>query len=991
MKKGLFSLLLAAGMLICALPVRAEEKLVDVIVEVEDGYSPGLSAQKLIGRYPGAELHFVYDTLMNGFSVRVTESQYAMLGSFDFVSGYAPSGSYQELSSRVDELAAASNALINIDAAREQRLDGSGTIVAVIDSGFDVDHSAFSNKPGSVKLTRDYLNSLLTGMKLTAVRGGLTADDLYISDRIPFVYDYAENDADVSTASNHGTHVAGIIGASYNKEGGKEGIAPKCQLLLMKIFDANGSTTDFALIAALEDAVRLGADVINLSLGRYSGSAEKQMINGFDYFLNRAADYGCMIVCAAGNESYSTARGVSDEGNLLPPAEYTDYGTISYPASAPSTFAVGSINSPAVWGEYFLCGDLKIYYNDTNKAGKVLNSTFPMHFRGSYPYEIVPGIGKDEDYDGLNVKGKLVLVERGETTFVEKANIAASHGAIGMIVYNNIEEEMINLELTGAKIPAISISKADGEALKSARAKRVKFDPDYRVTTLESGAGELSSFSSIGATPSLTLGIDVCGVGGGVYSTIIDGYGGLSGTSMAAPQISGVSALLCQKLGAGILPSARIGLIKETVMNTAKPVLQENGVEYSPRSQGAGLADLAGALSRELSITYSADGGAKAELEDLLGDTFWLDVTLRNLTDSPLEVSLGVTLTSDGYLERDGEYYSTLIAEADSRSRITAEGSGNLNRNAGDFEPLMLTLAPGEKLTVGLTFELDADYDGELSRIFTNGRFAEGFIFCSTEENEYSLPYMGYIGDWSDAPILDFSPESGKSVFGGTYLLTDVSGILLEAGINYFTEEKERGAVAFSPDGNGAGDVLWLKTELLRNAVSGFLSVTDEGGEEVYRLELNSYQSKSEGVPKLRTPMLCWDGSDGHNSRYKLPDGKYTLNYTFKLDFYDKEQTLSFDAVIDTKKPQVSSVTYDAAKKLLTVSVSDDTELQYIKLSESDKDEFRLIETTTESEYTASFDLSEFTGDHVYIEVVDKAYNPVVLAYSLAELINGER
>ena len=989
MKKKIFSLIIAAGMLLCAIPVRAQETRVDVIVGVADGFSPELCADELARRFPGAEIHYVYDTLINGFSVCLDESQCAMLGSLGFVSDWALSGTYEELStaqSRFDELSGVSDSMIGIDEARKAGLDGSGTIVAVIDSGFDVDHSAFSNQPGSLKLTRDYLDSLMSSMKLSAVRGGLTADDLYISDRIPFAFDYAESDADVSSDSNHGTHVAGIVGAYKSGPNGVWGIAPKCQLLLMKIFGEDGTTTDFALIAALEDAVRLGADVINLSLGRYSGSAEKQMINGLDMLLKRAEEQGCLIVCAAGNESNAAARSASDDGDVLPPADYTDYGTVSYPASAKYTLAVGSVDSPAVWGTYFTCGDLKVYYTDNTRASKVLNSTFPNRFRGSFPYEIVPGVGKDEDYEGLNVKDKLVLVDRGEITFVEKANIAAEHGALGVIVCNNVENESINLELTGAKIPAIAISKADGEALKGAKSRRVVFDPEFKVTERGSNAGMMSSFSSVGATPSLTLGIDIVGVGGGVYSTLPDGYGGLSGTSMASPQIAGVCALLCQKLGAGVLPVERMKAVKETLQNTAKPVIQENGVEFSPRSQGAGLVDIGGALSRELSVTYN--GSPKAELADLLGDQFWMDVTLKNLTDEPLEVSLGVSLTSDGYTEKNGVYYSTLQAEADRFSRITVE-SVNLNRNSDGYEPLTLTLAPGESRVVGLVFELDEEYDSELSEVFTNGRFAEGFVYCSTGEHEYSLPYMGYIGDWSGAPILDFLPESGKSVFGGTFLLTDVSGILLEAGVNYFTEEKERGAVAFSPDGNGAGDVLWLKTDLLRNAVSGFLSVTDETGEEVYRLALSSYQSKSEGIPKLRAPMLCWDGSDGSNASYKLPDGKYTLNYTFRLDFYDKEQTVSFDALLDTKKPLISAVSYDPERKLLTVSAADDNELQYIKLSESDKDEFRRVAATTSDEYTAEFDLTEFDGGKVYIEVVDKAFNSVVMMYTLSELGGG--
>lgn len=973
---------LLASLLFTCIPISAKDERVDVIVEVDSGMSPELCANIVSERFKKSELHYVYDTLMNGFSIELDMSQYYMLKSFDFIINTAISGTYGTLSeSEVEDYIKAPNLAVEVDKARELGLDGEKTVVAVLDSGFDVSHTAFSNTLDSVKITYDYIDSLMSDMRLSAVMGNVTARDVYVSDRIPFAYDYSGYDSDVSSESNHGTHVAGIIGASY-QNGGVEGIAPNCQLLFMKVFNDDGVTTDFSLIAALEDSVKLGADVINLSLGRYSGSANEQMIVGINNLFKRAEEYGCMVVCAAGNESHSASRGVS-ENQTLPPAVYTDYGTISYPASAGYTLSVASVDSNAVWGNYFLCGNEKIYYTDTNKSSGVLHSGFSSKFSGSYQYVVVPGVGSDEDYSGINVKGKIALIERGELTFVEKANIASSHGAVGVIVYNNVEDESINLELTGALIPAVGVTKESGELLKASKTKRIKFSKDFKVSENQTSAWKLSDFSSYGATPSLTLGVDICGVGGGVYSSITDGYGGLSGTSMASPQIAGVCALIMQNIGYGELLSQRVNTVKATIMNTAEPIIQENGIEYSPRRQGAGLAKLGNALRSEVSMTYN--NSPKAELSDLLKDDFSFDVTLTNLTNMEQKLELSASLTSDGYAKLNDVYYSTLTAEADTYSEIIVNDT-DINKYAENFEGCEIVLSPNEVRTVTLNFKLDADYHNTLSEIFTNGYFVEGFVYCLTDNGEISMPYMGYVGDWSDSPILDYSPEYGISVFGGTYLITSVSGIYLEAGVNYFGEDNVRGTVAFSPDNSGAGDVLWLSTEFLRNAVSGNLTVTNDSGQTVYELSLSSYKTKSEGVSSLRTPILGWDGSDGHNSKYKLPDGEYTMTYTFTLDFYDEVQTYTYDVILDTKAPNVENVVYDKDTNILKVSVSDNVELQYIKLSESDKDEFKLVEVSYTDKCTAEFDLSEYSYDSIYIEAVDKAYNSIVLNCKLSDI-----
>ena len=56
---------------------------------------------------------------------------------------------------------------------------------------------------------------------------------------------------------------------------------------------------------------------------------------------------------------------------------------------------------------------------------------------GTYDVVAVPGLGKEADYEGLDVTGKVALVSRGEIPFVDKIAFAKKAGAIGIIIHNN--------------------------------------------------------------------------------------------------------------------------------------------------------------------------------------------------------------------------------------------------------------------------------------------------------------------------------------------------------------------------------------------------------------------------------------------------------------------------------------------------------------------------------------------------------------------------
>ena len=151
--------------------------------------------------------------------------------------------------------------------------DGSGMVVAVLDTGLDSNHTAFSVD----NFTSDHLGmvyedvaAVLSQTKAYELSGGLGVDDVYINEKVPFGYDYADNDPDVySTHNNHGTHVSGVI---VGKDDTITGVAPNAQLVSMKIFsDVMDTARASWILSALEDCVILGVDVINMSLGTACG------------------------------------------------------------------------------------------------------------------------------------------------------------------------------------------------------------------------------------------------------------------------------------------------------------------------------------------------------------------------------------------------------------------------------------------------------------------------------------------------------------------------------------------------------------------------------------------------------------------------------------------------------------------------------------------------------------------------------------------------
>ena len=256
---------------------------------------------------------YSYTMLFNGFALRTARKNLEAIRSTKGVSRAFVADSYT-----LPTVEQADTQALQVALATNQ-FTGKGMTIAVLDTGLDTAHPAFANAPADAKFTKDYVSGILQAADLNAeaLMPGVTAGDVYLSAKIPFAFDYAGKDAQVAPGSKwdaanleHGTHVVGIsAGYAVDGEGAVtfSGVAPDAQVIPMKVFDDSGTgAATTTILAALEDACRLGVDAVNLSLGSYCGFTvdEDALINDVYNKLDAA---GIMVIPAAGH-SYKDGK-----------------------------------------------------------------------------------------------------------------------------------------------------------------------------------------------------------------------------------------------------------------------------------------------------------------------------------------------------------------------------------------------------------------------------------------------------------------------------------------------------------------------------------------------------------------------------------------------------------------------------------------------------------------------------------------------------------
>ena len=374
-------------------------------------------------RQEQVEYGYSYTALFNGFSVRTARKNLEAIRNTKGVTCAFVAGSYALPTTQQADTQALQVALAS------SHFTGKGMTIAVLDTGLDTAHPAFANAPADAKFTKDYISGVLQAADLNAevLMPGVTADDVYLSAKIPFAFDYAGKDAQVAPGSKwdaenleHGTHVAGIAaGYAVDGEGAVtfSGVAPDAQVIPMKVFDDSGAgAATTTILAALEDAYRLGVDAVNLSLGSYGGFTvdEDALINDV---YNKLDDAGIMVITAAGNETSSSY--MNSYGTDAPLTGDPDNSVVAAPSVYPANLSIASVEGQEVYANYVLLGDEKITYTDSQTSFLGLDAYVSLlkiygdvsdDLAAPYDYVMVPGYGADSDYEGIDVTGKIAVV-----------------------------------------------------------------------------------------------------------------------------------------------------------------------------------------------------------------------------------------------------------------------------------------------------------------------------------------------------------------------------------------------------------------------------------------------------------------------------------------------------------------------------------------------------------------------------------------------------
>lgn len=570
-------------------------------------------------------ISFEYDftLLCNGFAASVPFNEVSRIAAVAGVESVEympvfeiPTESYEIVRPNDTKMTIA-NDVIESRYAWDLGIDGSGMVIAIIDTGIDTDNECFAPGLETVKLTQEDISRVIAenpDMNMLALRPGTTAEQVYINDKIPFAFDYADKDCDVNhggQASAHGTHVAGIAAGQAVESAGTSfgltslGVAPKAQILPLKVFsNRDASATLGSVAAAMEDAIVLGADAINLSLGAVGGPVYYE---DYTEVFDAALANGINVVASAGNSASSTYHSLWEADLGL--TDNPDIGMVGMPGSFNSVLTVASLNNP----EYFVAIQTKdaLLFDDAYpEYGGSWKSRYDD--KAGYEYKVATRIGGHsyeysifhttiDNADLSDVSGKLLFVDyNSELTIDEHAAFAREAGAAALFIFDSSRETTFVDTTREDWTYPVAAYKYDSltKALEPSHPATIHINPYWDI---DDQGGYMSSFSSWGTTGGLTIKPEITAIGGNVFSAYngSGAYALSSGTSMSAPMTAGSALLVRQYLMNNFdIPAAELPeIVNNLLMSAATPVLNPDGLTYSPRYQGAGFENIRAAMT----------------------------------------------------------------------------------------------------------------------------------------------------------------------------------------------------------------------------------------------------------------------------------------------------------------------------------------------------------------------------------------------------------
>lgn len=657
---------------------------------------------------------YSFHTLWNGVSIAIAPGQLPALTRLSSVKALYPvdliSIPETQMSATPEMFTALSMTGADI-AQSELGYTGKNVKVAIMDTGIDYMHPDLGGGFGPEF-------RVLTGWDF--VGDDFNAADPDKSTPYP--------DDDPMDVNGHGTHVAGIVGAN----GVVIGVAPDVQFGAYKVFGTVGSTTADIMLAAMERVLADRMDILNMSIGSAFQWPNYPTAQAADRLVNR----GVVVVASIGNSGasglYSAgAPGLGEKVIGVASFDNTHVALNTFTIS-PDDYSIGYANAAAA------------------PLAPLSGSAFIMASKdltGAPP-------------DGESYDGKVAIVARGVSSFYDKALNAQNAGASALIIYNNAAGRF-SPTVAGPiaiTIPVVAITQADGLLIVS----RLAANPvemtwtDIRGSFINPTGGLISSFSSYGLSPDLTLKPDIGAPGGSVYSTYPTAkgsYATLSGTSMSSPHVAGAVALLLEAK-----PNTPVQAVRGILQNSADPKRWWGnpglGFLDNVHRQGAGMLDIAGAITAQTLVTPGK-------------------LSLGEGEAGPHVHTLSVANKSNVAVTYDLSYVNAL-----STGGVRTPGFFGSSASVGFSVPSLTVPAKGTASVVATVHPATGPVNGQYG----------GYIVLTPQGGgqTYRVPYAGFVGDYQAIQVLTPTasgfPRLGRSSNGINFVFAGAGAVFTMEG-----------------------------------------------------------------------------------------------------------------------------------------------------------------------------------------------------------------
>ncbi|QGT62047.1 S8 family serine peptidase [Lactobacillus delbrueckii] len=869
--------------------------------QVKDGQEKVI---KQVEEITGNKVRRQFGYLVNAFSIDMDLDDIDKVKDLPQVKNVTPVKVYHPTDESADQMAQVQ------DVWQEQKLKGEGMVISIIDTGIDSSHQDLKLDSG--------VSTALSKSEVESDKSKL-GHGKYYTEKVPYGYNYADkNDQIVDNGSGemHGQHVAGIAGAN----GQVKGVAPDAQLLAMKVFSNNAKNSgayDDDIISAIEDSVKLGADVINMSLGSVSSDVDPS--DPQQQAVAKASEAGVINVISAGN---SGVAGSTADGNPVNNTGTSELSTVGTPGVTPDALTVASAENSKVTTDTVKDELGKVTFSSNSKLKGAAQVTTQLESNYSVLTKelklVDMGYGGADDYTAekkAEVKGQLAVVERGSYTFSAKVANAKAAGAAGIVIYNNSKDDgLLSMALDDKTFPTLGMSKADGEVLAQAAKEGKSIKLKFGTALIDnSSAGKMSDFTSWGPTPDLDFKPEITAPGGKIYSLANDNkYQQMSGTSMASPFVAGSEALILQgikKQGLNLSGEELVQFAKNSAMNTSHPVYDTEHTKeiISPRRQGSGEINVKDAINNTVEVKAANGNGAAALKEIGRQTTFKVTLTNHGKKAQTYAVDNYGGPYTQATEAKSGEIYDTKIV----KGQLTTETP-------------KVTVQPGESVDVSFTLTLPYSFQRQ--------NFVEGYVGFEAEDQatpNLVLPYMGFFGSYSQASVsAPMLYEGGNSNLINTIhslvgvMFSNNNDILGHTGYegDDYSKYTDPDLIAISPNGDGSRDYAYPVLFFDRNYKEYTETITDAQGNKVKSLGVGKegtkdYYSSSSGEWTTHS-LDKWDGTDADGQVVK--DGQYIYKVEFTPAIGGSKQELNIPVKVDTQAPEVSDlqVTKDGKLRL---------------------------------------------------------------------------